>query len=144
MIKLFISVFIYLLTISCAKEQKTRSLKAVSDSLASKKSTERPTVKIANTKVNNITNSKFDLELLYGIWTVDNNGPHADFELTEKSYYVVDYDGDGTMPYNIKNNTIIVKYPDYNNIGIIKKAVKDTLVINWNNGIDVTYFTWKG
>ena len=143
MIKLFISIFICLLAISCAKDKKTQTTKAVTDSLPLKKSKEKSTVKIANIK-DPVINPKFDLELLYGIWTVDNNGPHADFELTKKSFYVVDYDGDGSMPYMINYDTITVKYPDYNNIGIIKKVVKDTLIINWNSGVDVTYFTWKG
>jgi hypothetical protein len=33
-------------------------------------------------KQNKIINPKFDLELLFGIWTYDPEGPHTDFELT--------------------------------------------------------------
>jgi len=136
--KLFILVFICFMSLSCSKKEKPEIFK-VNSSLPAMKNKATPTVDTDTLKGDTSINH----ELLYGIWTLDNNGPHADFELTEKSFYVVDYDGDGTMHYTINHDTITVKYPDYINIGIIKKAVKDTLVISWNNGSDVTYFTWK-
>jgi len=139
------SITACLLLLACAKEQKNSNPKTVTDTII--------TTKVSKTSINtqkevalknSITNPKFNPESLYGIWTVDNNGPHADFELTEKSFYVVDYDGDGDMPYTLNHDTLTIMYTDYNSIGIIKKVVKDTMVINWNNGTDVTYVTWKG
>jgi len=139
MSKLFIVVFICFTSLSCSKKEKTQIFE-VTDSLPAMKIKAAPTVDTATVKGSTIINP----ELLYGIWTLDNNGPHADFELTKKSFYVVDYDGDGNMPYKISNDTLTVNYPDYNNTGIIRKVAKDTLIINWNNGIDITYFKWKG
>jgi len=139
MTKLFIVVFICFMSLSCSRKEKAQ-ITEVTDSLPAMKIKATATVDTATVKGSIIINP----ELLYGIWTLDNNGPHADFELTKKSFYVVDYDGDGTMPYKISNDTITVNYPDYNNIGIIRKVMKDTLIINWNNGSDITYFKWKG
>jgi len=48
------------------------------------------------------------------------------------------------MPYTLKHDTLTVIHGNYNSIGIIKKVVKDTLVINWNDTADIVYVTWKG
>ncbi len=58
-----------------------------------------------NTIIRNIT---IDTAQAFGIWTQDPNGPHADFWLTAKSFFVVDYDGDGDMPYILDGNKITV------------------------------------
>jgi len=131
-----------LLLASCAKEQKETTIKKVSDTIVVTKAAPK-TIK-ENGLQNTVINPKYSPESLYGIWTLDNNGPHADFELTKKSFYVVDYDGDGNMPYTLKHDTLTVMYADYKSIGIIKKVVKDTMVINWDNTSDVVYITWKG
>lgn len=94
-------------------------------------------------KESKIIKSKVDLKLLFGIWTYDPNGPHADFELTNKSFYVVDYDGDGDMPYVLKQDTIKVYYNDYVSIGIIKSVTKDTLKMDWDKNGVVNYVKWK-
>jgi hypothetical protein len=73
-------------------------------------------------------------------WTYDIEGPHADFELTF-AFYVVDYDGNGNMPYIINQDTITVYYPDYVSVGIIKSVTKDTLRLG-QNGI-VNCVKWK-
>jgi hypothetical protein len=91
-----------------------------------------------------IIKSKFDTKLLFGIWTNDPEGPHADFDLSKKSFYVVDYDGDGDMPYLINEDSIKVYYNDFISIGIIQNVTKDTLKIDWDkNGITI-YSKWKG
>lgn len=95
-------------------------------------------------KQSKIIKSKFDLKLLFGIWTYDPEGPHADFQLTKKSFYVVDYDGDGDMPYIINQDTIKVYYNDYISVGMIKNATKDTLKIDWNENGITNYVKWKG
>ncbi|PKH69103.1 hypothetical protein CXF59_02250 [Flavobacterium sp. ALD4] len=108
------------------------------------------TVTEKNARLNNehpkqtkIINPKFNLKLLYGIWTYDLEGPHADFELTKKSFYVVDYDGNGDMPYIINQDTITVYYPDYVSVGIIKSVTKDTLKIDWDKNGIVNCVKWK-
>lgn len=98
---------------------------------------------IENPKRSKIINSKFELELLFGIWTNDPKGPHADFDLNEKYFYVVDYDGNGDMPYIINQDTIKVFYKDFTSIGIINNVTKDSLLIDWDgNGIS-KYVKWK-
>jgi hypothetical protein len=95
---------------------------------------------ITNSQTSLITNSVFAPENLFGIWTTDPSAPHADFELTKDSFYLVDYDGDGNFPYEIKDNKIKIYYPE-NQIhrGLIKKAENDTLIIYWASGEFITY-----
>ena len=81
--------------------------------------------------------------MLFGIWASDPDGPHADFELTKKSFYVVDYDGDGAMPYILNHDTIKVFYEDYVRVGIIKSVTKDTLKIDWGGNGIVNCIKWK-
>lgn len=64
--------------------------------------------------------------------------------MTKKSFYVVDHDGDGDMPYIINHDTIRVYYNDYVSIGIIKNATKDTLKIDWDKNGITNYVKWKG
>ncbi|MCC9071424.1 hypothetical protein LNQ49_07440 [Flavobacterium sp. F-65] len=95
-------------------------------------------------KESRIIKSKFDTKLLFGIWTSDPEGPHADFDLSKKSFYVVDYDGDGDMLYFINEDSIKVYYDDFVSVGIIQDVTRDTLKIDWDkNGITV-YSKWKG
>ncbi|MEO5775923.1 MAG: hypothetical protein ABIQ27_03400 [Flavobacterium sp.] len=98
---------------------------------------------IVTTQKSKITNSAFEKENIFGIWTTDPNGPHADFELTENSFYLVDYDGDGDMSYEINDNKIKIKYPDFEKTGLIKKAENDSLIIYWESGEFTTYVRWK-
>jgi hypothetical protein len=67
----------------------------------------------------------------FGIWTQDPNGPHADFWLTAKSFFIVDYDGDGDMPYILDGNKITIFYNDFIEKGIITSTENDTLKIKW-------------
>lgn len=106
-----------------------------------KKTDNRPQQNIATEK-QKIINSSFPVKNLFGIWTEDPNGPHADFELTETSFYVVDYGGNGHMPYEINDNKINVHYPDSEKTGLIKKAENDSLVIYWASGKYSTYVRW--
>ncbi|MCR1025826.1 hypothetical protein NQT66_13470 [Cellulophaga baltica] len=80
-----------------------------------------------------IRNLEIDTTKAFGIWTQDPNGPHADFWLTKKSFYIVDYDGDGAMPYILDKNKITVFYNDFIQKGIINSSNKDTLKIKWKD-----------
>jgi hypothetical protein len=75
--------------------------------------------------------TKLDTGLLFGIWANDPKGPHADFQLTRKSFYVVDYDGNGDMPYQINDNIIKIYYNDFIQEGNIISVGKDTLKVLW-------------
>lgn len=89
-------------------------------------------------------NTKLDTALLFGIWTIDPNGPHADFVLSKKSYYIVDYDGDGDMPYELKGNDLKIYLKDFTLEGKILSVDKDSLKINWTNSDNAeNYVRWK-
>ena len=78
-----------------------------------------------------IRNLAIDTTKVFGIWTQDPNGPHADFWLTAKSFLVVDYDGDGHMPYILDGNKITIFYNDFIQKGKITSTKNDTLKIKW-------------
>ncbi|KUJ62097.1 hypothetical protein AR687_08710 [Flavobacteriaceae bacterium CRH] len=142
------------MTISCEKKESVKTATIENLKLPEKEKKTTETVSEKNTdsiskqnidrpKQSKIIESKFDLALLFGIWTYDPEGPHADFDLTKKSFYVVDYNGDGDMPYIINKDTIKVFYNDYTSVGIIQKATKDTLQINWDKNGITNYTKWK-
>jgi len=88
--------------------------------------------------------TKLDTTLLFNIWTTDRNGPHADFELSSKSFYVADYDGNGDMPYLLLGRKLTVYYNDFVAEGEITFLAKDTLQIRWKGiDVDTKYLTWK-
>lgn len=91
-----------------------------------------------------IINTKLDTALLFGIWTSNPDGPHADFSLTGRSFYVVDYDGNGSMPYELTDNRLKIYYNDFILEGTIFSVGKDTLQIMWKT-FDKTnnYVRWK-
>ena len=94
-----------------------------------------------------ILNSKFSKKKLFGVWVQDPGPetPHATFELDEKFFYVVDYDGDGNMPYLIKEDSITVYYNDFITKGkILESKNSGELTIIWKNSKRPTvYYTWK-
>lgn len=88
-------------------------------------------------------NAAFPLKDLFGIWVVEPEGPHADCELTEESFYIVDYDGNVDIPYKIVDNKINIFFPGERvQTGLIRKAQNDSLVIYWANGEYTTYVRW--
>lgn len=153
--KKYLLIVSLLIVISCKKKENVNETKIKNSALFKKDSGIIVTgfhknkylksrQNINRPKHSKIINSKFDMELLFGIWTYNPEGPHADFQLTKKSFYVVDYDGDGNMTYIINQDTIKVYFEDYVSIGVIKKVTKDTLKIDWDeNGITNCY-KWKG
>ena len=142
--KLLLALIIALMLLSCAKEKDKNRIIKIDDSLNGNYNTPALTIKKLRAAGNNSSKPKFGPEVLYGIWTLNNNGPHADFKITKEAFYIADSEDDGNHTYTISNDTITVRYKDYNAVGIIKKAVKDTLIINWDNSADVLYVIWKG
>lgn len=78
-----------------------------------------------------IRNLEIDTALAFGIWAQDPDGPHADFWFTSESFYLVDYDGDGAMPYILDKNEITIYYTDFIEQAIITETSIDTLKIKW-------------
>jgi hypothetical protein len=149
---LFICV---LIGISCAKKESVKDAKIENSTIPKTENRIVETISEKNAVIQSVQNidrpkqckiikTKFDLKLLFGIWTYNPEGPHADFQLTKKSFYVVDYDGDGAMPYIINQDTIKVYYKDFISVGIIKNATKDTLKIDWDENGITNYVKWKG
>ncbi|WP_158977201.1 hypothetical protein [Cellulophaga sp. L1A9] len=114
------------------------------DELANTQNREKYTVSEYNTDDKEIENIKrpsksivrnleIDTTNAFGIWTLDPDGPHADFLLDKNSFYIVDYDGDGAMPYILDKNEITVFYNDFIQKGIINSSNKDTLKIKWKD-----------
>ena len=88
-------------------------------------------------------NTKLDTSLLFGVWTTDPNGPHADFELTRKSFFVVDYDGNGDMPYELTDDKLKIYYNDFIQKGKVLSVGKDTLKIKWKDFDNINeYVRW--
>ena len=87
-----------------------------------------------------IRNLAIDTTKAFGIWTQDPNGPHADFWLTEKSFYVVDYDGNAEIPYILDKNEITIFYKDFVQKGIITSTENVTLKIKWSDNEHVTEY----
>lgn len=95
-------------------------------------------------KVNSVTTTTtFNVSNLFGIWTTDPNGPHADFMINKETYLIVDNEGQSEFPYEVKSDTITITFPDYVTKGIISKAANDTLVIKWDFQDPITYVRWK-
>lgn len=89
-------------------------------------------------------NTKLDTALLFGIWTIDPNGPHADFVLSKNSYYIVDYDGDADTPYELKGNILKIHFKENTMEGEVVSVGKDSLRIIWSHNVDTNKYTrWK-
>jgi hypothetical protein len=90
-----------------------------------------------------IISTHLDTALLFGIWSSDPEGPHSDFWLTSKSFFVVDYDGDGDMPYELTDRKLRIYYNDFIKEGKIISVDKDTLKIMWKDFDNINnYVRW--
>ncbi len=98
-------------------------------------------------KVSSITNFKFPKENIFGIWVQNpsKETPHATFSIDDSSFFVVDYDGDGSMPFEINYDSLSVYFNDFIQKGKILRAnSNDTLIIQWtNSNKPTTYYKWK-
>ncbi|NLR95064.1 hypothetical protein [Flammeovirga agarivorans] len=91
-----------------------------------------------------IINPTVDTTELFKIWTLDPDGPHADFWLKPTEFYVVDYDGDGSMPYLLNKDSLTIFYNDFVQKGKIASVGNDTLKIYWDESERLTlYVEWK-
>ncbi|MES2546014.1 MAG: hypothetical protein V4548_14110 [Bacteroidota bacterium] len=92
-----------------------------------------------------IQNPKYSLDNFFGVWGGGENQPVADFQVDAKNFEVGDYDGNGTMPYILYKDSIIVFYNDFIRNGKIINSTKDSLTIRWkgSDGYDYPYTRWK-
>ena len=106
--------------------------------------TDNPEIKNIERPAESILKTTVDTTLLFGIWTSNPDGPHADFELSKKSFFIVDYDGDGDMPYTLTDKKLKIFYNDFTQDGEIISVSKDSLKIKWIDANDATnYSRWK-
>jgi hypothetical protein len=137
-------------------EPKTESVKLNGyNELANEDSLKQYTISEYNTDLPDVSNikrpekseivdSKIDTLLLFRIWTLDPNGPHADFHISKKDFYAVDYDGNGSMPYILRKDSLTIFYNDFIQKGRILKVTKDKLTIKWNEANRPTeYVEWR-
>jgi hypothetical protein len=84
-----------------------------------------------------------DTTFLFQIWASDLEGPHADFQISAKYFFVVDYDGDGDMPYELVGRKLKVYYNDFVQEGEILALSPNELRIRWK-GMDLhnVYRSW--
>ncbi len=88
--------------------------------------------------------TNLDTSLLFQIWVQDTSDPHATFVFSNQSFYVVDYGGNGDMPYELTNNKLKIYYNDFIQEGEIISVDKDTLKIKWQEFDDNTsYVRWR-
>jgi hypothetical protein len=84
-----------------------------------------------------------DTALLFGTWTTDPEGPHADFKWTKKSFFMVDYDENGDMPFELIDRKLKVYFNDFIQEGTIQSVGKDSLIITWDDFDQaITYIRW--
>ena len=104
--------------------------------------TDNPNTAI-NRPAKSIITTTLDTALLFNTWTVDTDGPHADFVMSKKSFYIVDYDGDADIPYVLNGNNLKIYYIDFIQQGEITAVTKDTLKIVWQDADETVYIPWK-
>ena len=112
------------------------------------------TISIKNTDIESIPNinrpskssilsSEIDTANLFKVWVEFPNSPHADFYIDKREFFVVDYDGNSTMPYRLEKNTLTIYYNDAIRIGEILSLDTESLIIKWQDGIEIKYSEWK-
>ena len=105
--------------------------------------TDNPKIQNINRPKKSTIKTNLDTALLFAVWTSDPDGPHADFELTSNSFNVVDYDGNGDMPYELNDDKLKVYYNDFIHEGKVISVDKDTLKIKWKNFDNINnYVKW--
>lgn len=106
--------------------------------------TDNPKFKNIARPSKSIVQTQLDTSLLFGTWTSDPKGEHADFELTESYFFVVDYDGNGDMPYVLQGNQIRIYYNDFIQDGEIIAVSKEYLKVRWAGFEHInTYARWN-
>ncbi|MCB0397196.1 MAG: hypothetical protein KDD36_11105 [Flavobacteriales bacterium] len=110
----------------------------------SEANTDNPDIEnIDRPDTSSIIDCPYDTSNFFGIWTTDPNGPHADFWWTGKSFYIVDYDGDGDMPFEVRKDCLIVYYNDYISRGKFDVSDPDSLRITWEDwAYQTVYVKW--
>jgi hypothetical protein len=139
------------LTVSCSKPTETNKnsgsstvdTSTYSSTLTfTKADSSKESVLVPKIKKSEIIRPTFPVEVLFGIWVTDPNGPHADFKLDSTSFYIVDYDGDGDMPYLLIEDSLTIFFNDFISKNKILKVDKDSLILESEYGV-ARHIRWK-
>ena len=80
-----------------------------------------------------VIKSDIDTTKLFKIWVSECDSPNADFEINKNYFYIVDYDGNGEMPYELINHSLKVYYNDFVQEGKIISVDDEKLKIRWKD-----------
>ncbi len=114
--KIQISFLIFFILLGCKKEEADNTVKFEAKKAVAK------TVETKQKQLHN--NAKITTDKITGIWT-DGSTENATFEIKSKSIYYVEYFEN--YDYQLNNDTIEIKFPDY----IYRAAIvlkNDTLI----------------
>ncbi len=78
-------------------------------------------------------NLEIDTSLLYGVWAFNKSDPHAVFMINKDEYYLVDYDGDGSINYTLEGKELKIFYDGSMQWGKITSVTQDSLKIKWRD-----------
>lgn len=100
---------------------------------------------IPKPEFNSITNSKYDINKLFGTWLVNGDKNLEGFRISNDEFYTFGFDGNRNMRYQINYDSIII-YKDnyyYQRKGVIKEIENNKLIILWNGNETTKYESWK-
>lgn len=137
----FLIYFLSLLLISCNKSNSKKSqnynelenpnkLKTFTISDYNRDNAELKNIERPNKSV---IKSDIDTTKLFKIWVSESDSPNADFEINKNYFYIVDYDGNGEMPYELINHSLKVYYNDFVQEGKIISVDDEKLKIRWKD-----------
>lgn len=90
-------------------------------------------------KQSKILNTPFSKNNIFGKWCDNQNHSQATFEITEDYFRFLNQETNGNWKYEINDNKINVYHSKSEMLGLIKKAKRDSLVIYWSSGEQITY-----
>lgn len=134
-----LTISLFLTIISCKNERTNNSLilklktELKTDSTTIYSSGNREIVNNEQPEKTIFLNLEIDTTKLFGTWIQDPTAPFADFHVSKKSFNIVDYDGEGEIPYILEKKEIIVFYRNAGHKGIITSTENDTLKIKWSD-----------
>ena len=103
-----------------------------------------PNTKNIKTPKSSIIKTEIDTTKLFKIWVANNDSPHADFVFGKNNFYVVDYDGNGEMKYELIGNKLKIYYNDFLQEGEIISVDNEKLKIRWKDSKQINeYVIWK-
>ncbi|WP_209143336.1 MULTISPECIES: protein kinase family protein [Chitinophaga] len=135
---------VFLLLLCCACNNRSSPAKTDSFVVAD---TIHPAAHNAERPGSSTIRTTLDTGLLLRTWVAHPGpeAPHADFQISKEHFFIVDFDGDGAMPYKLEDRKLTIYYPEYIAECEILLLNKDSLKIMWSDYPEgpVVYTIWK-